>query len=581
MCSNLKSKFLILLITLYQTFTVNSQTNQNYSIHKNQSEYYAKQFDITKVSIYENEIIHKKVINKECSLNNYVFGWHPYWSNNYEINYQWNLLSDISYFSYEVDPATGDPLTTNNWENANVVDLALLNDVRINLCVTLFDNHSAFFASSASQQNLIDNLLTLVQNRNAHGVNIDFELVPDSESLNYNNFLVNLATQFHEEIPGSQVSIALHAVDWNNIYDIQLLKDYIDLFIIMAYDYYWPGSDIAGPSGQLYRMNTFNYTIPRSIAYYLHEGVPKEKLLCGMPYYGYEWNTDTDEIPALTTNNGIARTISTVKNNSNGYYSNKQTDPVSMCSYYNYYSGGTWHQLWLDDEETMQYKYDIVKQFGIAGIGIWALGYDNGFSQMWQLLESNFSDCAEVPSSHRIYDSGGPYREHFDYENYTFTIAPDNYIDYLAINFEEFELEANWDSLWIYDGSDVNAPLIGGYCGTTSPGLIEASGGALTVKFYSDSWTVKQGWNAEWFCSPVKIENIDVDNIIVSPVPAENHIFISADEYQKAEIYNLEGDLLNVFFDKKTDISTLKNGLYILKIYSENSISAKKIIVKK
>jgi len=298
------------------------------------------------------------------------------------------LIIRFIFFSYEVDYLTGDSVNTHNWKTAAVIDSAQANNVRVNLCVTLFNNHAAFFANASAQQNLIDNLLTLIEYRNADGVNIDFELVPDSEAVQLNNFLVNLADQFHSSIPGSQVSIALPAVDWHNIYNIPLLRDYIDLFIIMAYDYYWPGSSIAGPSGQLYTMNTFDYNISKSIITYLYAGIPKEKLLCGIPYYGYEWKTESENVPSSPPAKGTARTIKTIKNNTSSYYDERKLNENSMCSYYTYYSGGNWHQAWVDTKKTMKYKYDVIQHQDLAGIGIWALGYDDGYSEMWDLLQT-------------------------------------------------------------------------------------------------------------------------------------------------------------------------------------------------
>ncbi len=100
---------------------------------------------------------------------------HPYWSNGLQNNYRWNLLSDLSYFSYEVDASTARALTTNGWNTAPVIDSALANGVRVNLCVTLFSGHATFFANANAQTTLINNLLSLVQTRGADGVNIDFE----------------------------------------------------------------------------------------------------------------------------------------------------------------------------------------------------------------------------------------------------------------------------------------------------------------------------------------------------------------------------------------------------------------------
>ncbi|NPA67027.1 MAG: T9SS type A sorting domain-containing protein [Chlorobi bacterium] len=574
-------KYITIILTFVSINIISAQTYIPHSAHKQQKEYY----DSLKIfSPEEYKTLTKSKIklpeNKDdCTLQKLVFGWHPYWQNGSEQNYRWNLLSDLSYFSYEVDPLTGDAVTTHDWETAAVIDSAQANGTRVNLCVTLFEDHDAFFASASSQQNLIDNLLTLVQNRNADGVNIDFELVPEDQADNFNNFLVNLADQFHTNIPGSQVSMALHAVDWNDIYDIPLLTNHLDLFIIMAYDYYWPGSNLAGPSGQLYTMNTFDYNISKSVITYLYEGVPREKLLCGVPYYGYEWQTQDQYVPSSTLNSGVARTIKTIKNNSYGYYDERKLNENSMCSYYTYNSGGNWHQAWVDDENTMKYKYDIIQHQNLAGIGIWALGYDDGYTEMWDLIRDRFSNCSVTPCRYTIWDSGGPNHDHYNRENYTFTVAPDN-VSLLSLSFSEFELEAGYDSLWIYDGYDTDAPLIGGYSGNISPGYIEASGNALTLKFYSDGATVKKGWTAEWNCNPVNVETLSTGNFKIYPNPASDVVKFS-ETAGTIELVGIKGNIIKKYKNvSSVDISGIPEGIYILKISSQNNIIVKKLIVQ-
>ncbi len=298
-----------------------SQEEINFSAHKNHKEYFdslALNHPLEYEELTKINKIEKINGSKECNLEKIVFGWHPYWRNGNEDNYQWNLLSDLSYFSYEVDYLTGNPLTTRGWETVSVVDEALANGLRVNLCVTLFDDHTAFFANSGAQQNLIDNLLTTVQARNANGVNLDIESIPAEEADNLNNFLVDLANQFHNEDPNFQVSIALPAVNWSEKFNIELLKDHIDLFIIMGYAYYWSSSSYAGPTGQLYTMYNFNYNQSRSITYYLSEGVPKEKLVLGVPYYGRDWQTTGSSVPVSTVGNGTAVFLDDLKDNKNG-----------------------------------------------------------------------------------------------------------------------------------------------------------------------------------------------------------------------------------------------------------------------
>lgn len=65
--------------------------------------------------------------------------------------------------------------------------------------------------------------------------------------------------------------------------------------------------------------------------------------------------------------------------------------------------------------------------------------------------------------------------------------------------FEEFAMSLG-DTLWIYDGPNCNAPLIGAYNLVNSPGEIFASGRALTFVFHSDNVDVpglQEGWKAK------------------------------------------------------------------------------------
>jgi spore germination protein YaaH len=434
-----------------------------------------------------------------CTLNKRVFGWHPYWMGTSYNNYDWSMLSDLSYFSYEVDANTGNAVTTHNWSTAAVVTAAQSNGVNVNLCVTLFSSHATFLGSSTSKQTLINNLISAVQQRNAKGVNIDFEGVPSAQSAAFTSFMISLSNQMHAAVPNSEVSIALPAVNWNNTYDVTSMAPYVDLFCIMGYDYYWSGSTTAGPTDPLYNFQTsYNYTLSKSITYYLDADVPKTKLILGVPYYGREWPTAGSTVPSSTTASGVSRTYDYVRTNSTGVYNTAQWDANSFTPYYTY-NNGNWNQCFIDNAYSLGKRYDVVNQQGIAGIGIWALGYDDGFTELWSKISDKFSSCGTVACTDTVYDLGGPNRSYNDNENYTYTIAPTG-ASSLSLAFSSFNVEANYDTLWLYNGSTTSSPLIGAYTGTNSPGTVSSTGNAITMKFKSDGATVNPGWQAVWSC---------------------------------------------------------------------------------
>lgn len=111
-------------------------------------------------------------------------------------------------------------------------------------------------------------------------------------------------------------------------------------------------------------------------------------------------------------------------------------------------------------------------------------------------------------------------------EDYVMTFLPAEDSHYVEFDFSAFDLEESTDCeldyLSIYDGKDVNAPLIGTYCGKDSPGLVFASNiyGALTFRFHSDAQNTNAGWKAEFACyNGVGVENQEEQAVKVYPNP--------------------------------------------------------------
>ncbi|MBB78985.1 MAG: hypothetical protein CL844_08290 [Crocinitomicaceae bacterium] len=494
-------QFTIFFMLIYFN-AVFSQKNE-ISIHQLQlSEYNEKGNSYSEY--YESMPIEKSnFLKSNCNLEKIVYGWHPYWVGSAYQNYQWDLLSHFSFFSYEVNAVDGEPNSTHGWSTSLAVDSALSNGVKVTLCVTLFSNHGVFFGSSSSQQTLINNLINLVSSRGAHGVNIDFEGLPSSQATNFANFMVNLSSQMHAAIPGSEVSTVLYAVDWNDVFDFSIMEPFVDHYIIMGYAYYYSGSSVAGPTDPLYHFgSTYNYTLSRSITYYLDKGCPKNKLVLGLPNYGYEWSTLDLSVPSSTLGSGVARTYSYVKNNISGNYSsmNHFWEDNSFTDIFMFNNGEN-RQCIISLDSAWIKRLNHVRQTGIAGIAIWALGYDNGYNELWDIIENYLTDCYSDPCSGVFYDFGGP-KNYYNDEDYIWTIAPPNATS-IDVDFIEFDIEENYDYLYVYDGLDENSPQILGspFTGTIGPGFITSSSGALTFRFTSDGATVKSGFFASYTCS--------------------------------------------------------------------------------
>jgi hypothetical protein len=520
-------------------------------------------------------------------LQKIVFGYHPYWGGSNYLNYQWELLSDLCYFSYDVDPETGGPVSFYGWLTTPAIDSAFAHGVRVHLCVTLFSGHSIFFNNPQSRATLTQNLISLVRQRDAHGVSLDFEAVPASQGPAMLDYIAEFSTALRDSLPGAVLSIAMPAVDWSGIFNVGTLNQYIDLFMIMGYDYYWNGSSQAGPVDPHYSMTSgYDYSVSRSVSVYQSEGMPMEKMLLGVPYYAREWPTASGTAPSAATGYGTAYTWANIRNNAQGHYSpeNKKLEPNSFGPYYAYNEGG-WHQCFVNDPASLARRYKLVNRRGMAGIGIWALGYDNGYDELWEVIAEQFVQGAGVTACDTLYDSGGPAWDYYDNEDYVLSLYGQEG-EGLEISFPEFVLETGYDSLWVYDGPFPGGVLLGGFTGSSLPPVMQ-TGSWMSLRFRSDHSTHASGWMALVQTIPLSaVEHRDGIDIRIFPNPAAGLLNIrhGLEEQFLVRLYDMRGNMVGGqeyppgSGSAQIDLSHLPPGVYILTLSCETKAVKRKIV---
>jgi spore germination protein YaaH len=532
--------------------------------------------------------------DRPCTLNKKVFGWHPYWVGSVYTNYNWSMLSDFCYFDYAVSPTTGSNTNTSfAWSTSAAVTAAKTNGKKIHICATLFASHSTFWASSSAQTTFINNMVSLLNSRGGNGVNIDFEGMGSSDKVPFKTFMTNLKAALVAANPNYELSMALYAVDWSTSFDIPGLNPIVDNFIIMGYDYYYSGSTTAGPEAPLYNFQTgYNYTLTKSVTYYLKQGVTASKLLLGLPYYGREWETAGNTAPSSTTGGFTSsRTYSYVKNNGATYSAaNKKWEANCYNPYYSFQVSGAWRQCWIDDIYSMGRKFDMVKQRGLGGIGIWALGYDDGYTDFWQLISDKFSNCEVRPCTDSLFDMGGPTRNYYDNESYTYSISP-NGVDMVKLTFKSFATEQGYDSLFIYNGGNTSAPLMGAYCGTNNPGVVTSTATAITLRFKSDGATVASGFKLTYTCVTPTVTSVSEfkteNGFLVFPNPSNGKIEVHAEsnEFRILNIYNSIGEIIYISQFTGSEIIDLKklnvaSGMYIISLTSSKGRVNQKLVYR-
>lgn len=360
-------------------------------IHQAESEYYASIFDsVIPAGKVSEEIPAMLKSRTSVNLTHMVYGWHPYWaSSSAYLLYDYEALTHIAYFSYEVDTATGEFTTLRGWDTTPVIDYAHQRGVKVTLTVTNFgtQGNTAILADTVKQWNLIRTLIDQLRARNGDGVNFDFESVPETMKENMVSFCRRAVRGIKTELPGAEISLATPAVNWSSRADLKSLAEICDYIIMMGYNYYWSGSTIAGPVAPL-AGETYNVT--QSIEDdYLAAGVPPGKLLLGVPWYGYDWPVESSTRKAAATGKGTSRTYNSAEQLADTY--GKTFDDIVKVPWFSYFSSTEWRQLWYDDSLSLALKYELTKSKGLAGIGIWALSYEAGRDEIWRGIKAAFS----------------------------------------------------------------------------------------------------------------------------------------------------------------------------------------------
>lgn len=324
-----------------------------------------------------------------------VYGWYPYWMGSAYTGFQWDLLTHISFFCLETD-SQGYIINSHGWPGSwsGLIASAQTAGVTLTITCTLFDSSAinTLIGNTTYRNRLITNLVDACLAGGADGINIDFE-GSSLNKLNLVSFMQDLEVALHAAIPGAHLSMATPSVDWTACFDYDELGYVCDQLIPMCYGYHWSGGD-PGPVSPLTAGSVWSaYCVEWTINDYLGVGygTTPDHLAIGLPYYGYDWLVTGDPSVYPETNGGAStsRTYSYIRSNHSAY--TKEWDTHSQTPWYYYWDVSDPRQVWYDDEVSLGLKYQMAKDYNLAGIAIWALGYDGSYPELWDALSDNFS----------------------------------------------------------------------------------------------------------------------------------------------------------------------------------------------
>lgn len=339
-----------------------------------------------------------------------VFGFAPYWKLSKLDNIDWDTLTTFAYFSLPIDASGAIDKTSYEWEvfeGRKLKDLfgrAKSHGVKRVITLTMMEagTISAFLDDPSSWDRVADETAELINSRGLDGVNIDFEYIPSNNHLRqrFSDFFERYSQKLRQgsKNPYITVSVLASSERFNKIYDIWRLAKTADAIFMMAYDFYYPGSQSVGPSAPLSGYNNglgpFWYDVSTAVSDFL-KVAPADKIILGVPYYGWNYPTASAAPNGERTSwlRAFATTNEKVENNKllsvtpiGGW------DSQAQVAWRGYWDGNSWHVVYMEDERSLSAKYDLITGRNLKGVGIWALGFDADSDSLWSLLSAKFGD---------------------------------------------------------------------------------------------------------------------------------------------------------------------------------------------
>ncbi|MCX6792085.1 MAG: glycosyl hydrolase family 18 protein [Candidatus Gottesmanbacteria bacterium] len=235
----------------------------------------------------------------------------------------------------------------------------------------------------ASANNLIADVAPIMKDKGFTDLNLDIESFMDaSESAraNFTLFVQTVTLQIKDRKLGT-VTLDLIPISLvkSKIYDAKALSSIVDRIVLMTYDYHYTGSLTTGAVAPLSGAGTtIEYDVETAVKEAL-KAMPADKILLGIPLYGYEWETigDASESATIPGGSSIASSGRVADLLSGCATCSAVMDPVSREPYVIYPENGYFNQIYFENEASMKEKIALAQTYHLGGVALWALGYED------------------------------------------------------------------------------------------------------------------------------------------------------------------------------------------------------------
>jgi spore germination protein len=217
----------------------------------------------------------------------------------------------------------------------------------------------------AHRMSFFNSLFALLSEYGFDGINLDFEHLKPGDKALYTDFVHRLAERAHAKNYRLVVDVLgdINRTPYSLDFDYPGLAAASHYLGIMTYDQFRPTQATPGPVASL-------PWVEATLAAAIEDGVPPEKILLGIPAYGYDWTAGQPNPRALS--HGAVESLRRREKKAAEFH------PDYKVPYFRYVDAkGQEHVVWYENARSMALKLDLVRNYKLAGILFWRLGLED------------------------------------------------------------------------------------------------------------------------------------------------------------------------------------------------------------
>lgn len=207
-------------------------------------------------------------------------------------------------------------------------------------------------------------IVALVEREDYAGIDIDYENLRAGDRDAFSAFVTDLGAALRAERKTLSVAVFAKASDEgyderNVAQDFAVIGRAADQVRLMGYDFHW-GTSPPGPVAPIGWV--------RDVVKYAKSKIPQERIVLGIPLYGYDWvgehGTNVTWLQAFQL---------ATQHRAETHY-----DPVSQTPWFRYTDErGREHEVWFENSVSSKAKFEVARGSGIRGVYLWMYGYED------------------------------------------------------------------------------------------------------------------------------------------------------------------------------------------------------------